>query len=279
MGTSTPAGSTACLSYGYGLKCTLFATGRHPTEHVPSGAIGGAAMSADDERAVRAMFTFLAPGLRRLADRFSDDGAAAFDEAAATFDAMIPGLAYLDDPSHPMAMSSFFCSANLAMYLALRDRGVDVHEFGRAVVEDFAPALVRTSRPTSRSRRSWRSSEPPPTRLGRCAPGEFVFEVVGGDADSDWGMNVTSSAICAQFSKYDAHGARAVHVLARRRHEHAGRGSGALARSPSAPPTATSATSRAVCPCTWPTSTRTASACTARGLDPRSYSCHTAGTN
>ena len=159
-------------------------------------------MSADD---VRAMFTFLAPGLRRLADRFGDDGMAALDEATKRFESMITGLAYVDEPSHPMAMSSFFCSANLAMYLVLRDRGVDVHDFGRAVVADFTPrarADLETEEQIAEELAKLRAAAEESQTAAR--PGEFVFDVVDGDADSDWGMNVTSCGICAQFSKYDA---------------------------------------------------------------------------
>jgi len=162
-------------------------------------------MTDDDHPEVRATFAFLTKSLRRIADGLVDDGATAVEEATGHFEAMIPTLAYRDDPEHTMAMSSFFCSANLALYLALRDRGVDVHDVGRAVVADFRPR----PRPDLETKEQ-QAAEIAATRAAGEAsqkgarPGEFVFEVIDGDDESDWGMNVTSCAICAQYSTYDA---------------------------------------------------------------------------
>lgn len=41
----------------------------------------------------------------RLAGRFVDDADAAVDEATDIFERMIPEMAYVDEPDHPMASS------------------------------------------------------------------------------------------------------------------------------------------------------------------------------
>jgi len=39
-------------------------------------------------------------------------------------------MAYIDKPDHLMASSVFVSCATLAVYLALKEHGVDVHDFG-----------------------------------------------------------------------------------------------------------------------------------------------------
>ena len=158
---------------------------------------------------IRDFFERAKPGYAQLVGSLVDDPEAAVEEAAAIFDRMIPELAYVDKPSHPMAASLFLCVALLALYLALRERGVDVHDFGSAVLtataqgplpqpeqaEDDRPPLERFAGFAARAEAS----------QGDAGPGEFVFEAFLGDRkDYDWGMNVKSCAICHAFSKYAA---------------------------------------------------------------------------
>jgi len=145
----------------------------------------------------------------QLASQFVDDPEVVVDAAAALFDTMIPDLAYLDNPDHPMAASVFVCSANLAVYLALQERGVDVHAYGRAVLSAMEAAPAPQPDPPADSRtpreRFDEYIEISKASEQQTAPGEFVYEAFYGDRESyDWGMNVKSCGICYQFSKYDA---------------------------------------------------------------------------
>ncbi len=157
----------------------------------------------DDIEAVRGQFAGMRPGYEMIAARFVGDPGDVVDEAAALYDRMVPDLAYLDAPDHPMADSLFKCAMTLAVYLALKDRGVDVHDFGATVVEMFAmvpappdqfgddSALLALKSAAEASQREPRK-------------GEFVFEVLEGVQDADVAMNVKSCGICHHFSKYGA---------------------------------------------------------------------------
>lgn len=147
------------------------------------------------------------PRLTRLAGRFTDDTDAVIADASEIFDQMLPGLGYIDKPQHPLAPALFICSVNLSLYLALKKRGVDVHDFGSAMVNGLARAPIPVPE---------ESEEYLQERLAQFAllaeasqtsaqPGEDVFEVVHPmNANFDWGYNVTSCAICKTASEYDA---------------------------------------------------------------------------
>jgi hypothetical protein len=144
----------------------------------------------------------------RLAGQFVEEPEEIVDAAAILFDGMIPDLAYIDNPDHPMAASVFGCSASLALFLALKERDVDVHAFGRAMLSAMqaAPqepeALADGRSPRERFEEFITIAE---TSKQQAAPGEFVYEAFFGDRKAfDWGMNVKSCGICFQFSKYDA---------------------------------------------------------------------------
>ena len=163
---------------------------------------------SDNETQVRAFFDDYAERGRGLAARFGTDVDAVMDEASTTFDAMIPTMAYVDDPARPMASNLFSCSAALAVYLALRERGVDAHAFGAAMLE--AARAERTEPPSQQVEREprearWAKFEAAARASQRNpAPGEFVFEAVAGGDSRSWGLDITSCAICHAFSRYDA---------------------------------------------------------------------------
>jgi len=152
---------------------------------------------------VRGYFEGARKGYTRLAGTFVEDPDVVIDDASRRFDEMIPGLAYLDAPDHPMASALFGCSATLAVYLALRDRGVDVHDFGRAFLEGMtwmmakAPERERTEESREALRAAAEASQRDTKR------GEFMFEIVAEDG-FDSGMNILSCGICFEFSKHDA---------------------------------------------------------------------------
>ncbi len=118
-------------------------------------------------------------------------------EAFATLEHEIP---YADRPDHVMYWSSFSVFQSLAAWKAAARRGVDVHAFGRAVLA--APLRVRqkplpAEAPEAMVRDALASQE-------GAAPHEFVFEIVPGGPEADWGMNILSCAVCHAFGKHDA---------------------------------------------------------------------------
>lgn len=163
--------------------------------------------------AVKAVFASERPEMMKLAARFVDDPDAVLDEASELFDSMIPGMAYVDDPTRPMAGAVFACSAILSVYLALAKRGVDVHDFGSAYLEGLARMLAQnastaeTAEPDPEERRRRRRAFVAAAEASQrdARPGEFVFELVSDPGpDVTWGMNIKSCGICYQFSKHDA---------------------------------------------------------------------------
>lgn len=150
---------------------------------------------------VRQSFRDSAALHRELAGGFADDVDAVVDRAAEIFDEMIPSMAYVDDRDHPMASSLFFGSGVLALYLALSDRAVDAHAFGRTLLKVVAKA------PNSDSDGPGFEAmvESADASQAGAAPGEFVYEIFRGDREKfSWGMNITSCGICHLYSKHDA---------------------------------------------------------------------------
>jgi hypothetical protein len=123
-------------------------------------------------------------------------------ESRREFAAMAGEIPYADRPEHSMAAAILGCYGVLAVYQAVRPRGYSAHQLGRAVVETMPfpspeaggkpPGLAQMAEEAAQSQRS-------------AAPGEFVFEMLGGDGhETDYGMNITSCAVCHAFSKHDA---------------------------------------------------------------------------
>jgi hypothetical protein len=145
--------------------------------------------------------------LTRLAGRFANDTDAVIAEASAIFDEMLPGMAYVDKPQHPLASALFICSVNLSLYLALKQRGVDVHAFGSAMLNGLTRAPIpvpEESDEVLRERLAQFEAIAEASQVN-AAPGEDVVEFVSGEgADFEWGYNVKSCAICHAAAKHDA---------------------------------------------------------------------------
>jgi len=165
-------------------------------------------MADDVETYFEKFFERLKPNFIEFANGFVDDPDAAIDEAADTFAAMVPDMAYRDDRRHPMAISVFGCCAQLAVYLALNKRGVDVHDYGRAMLVQMRRAMQSTPpqpEDAASAQKGWDRFAAAAAKSRDAAPGEFVFEMVSRDGtDFNTGFNIKSCAICHAFSKYDA---------------------------------------------------------------------------
>ncbi len=166
-------------------------------------------MSDDSGAPARALFQRGRSRGLALAQQFTDDPEAAMVAAEARLESMLPGLAYLDDPRHPMASSLFLCMSALALYLVLREQGVDAHSYGRAFVDQLAasppPPPPQQEDDRSPMDRFAGFLEKAQESQVSAKPGEFVFEArYEGSDDLTWSMNVKSCAICHAFAQHDA---------------------------------------------------------------------------
>jgi hypothetical protein len=162
----------------------------------------------ENERFVKSVyFDQATPRLTRLAGRLVNDAPVVVAEASLLFDAMLPEMAYVDKPQHPLAAALFICSTNLSLYLALKNRGIAVHDFGSAMVNGLIQAPIHVPEEgddTLKERLAQFAILAEASQINS-APGEDVFEAIDTDnADFDWGYNVTSCAICNAAAKYDA---------------------------------------------------------------------------
>ncbi len=163
----------------------------------------------DNERFVRSVFEQARPWQIAMVANLVDDADAVMAEAAAIFDEMILNMAYVDKPRDPMATNVFGCAAEIAVYVAASKRGVDVHEFGNALL------IARTNMPPQELEGP-KDSRPMQERFAefiatgetsqtREDTGEFVFEAFLGDRQEfDWGMNITSCGVCYLAAQHDA---------------------------------------------------------------------------
>jgi len=162
---------------------------------------------AANEEAVRTFFRQAEPRLLRLAGRLTQEPDAAVSAARAHFEAMIPDLAYVDKPAHPLAPAFFASTVNLALYLALRDQGIDAHTFGRAMLTGLERAPIppdpnRTER-SDAARLAFIAAAERSQREALAR--EDVFEFLDGDGESfEYGLNVKACATCHQFARYGA---------------------------------------------------------------------------
>lgn len=166
---------------------------------------------ANGEEIVRDVFGEAEERFTRLAAGFTRDAGAVVKRAREIFERMIPDMAYLDRPNHPMASAVFTCAANLALYLALKRHDVDAHDFGSAMLAAMATGRDREPKPLQpEDRRPMQERFADFVKIADqsqsdAAPGEFVYEAFLGDRkDTDWGMNVKSCAICSLYSQHDA---------------------------------------------------------------------------
>jgi len=125
---------------------------------------------------------------------------AAVADAREAFAAMEDEIPYADKPDHVMYWSSFSVFQMLATYKAAARRGIDAHAVGAAVLA--APVRARLQPLPAEAPAKMR--EDAVASQEAAAPNEFVFEIVSGEGDVDWGMNIQSCAVCHAFAKHDA---------------------------------------------------------------------------
>ena len=114
------------------------------------------------------------------------------------FLALADEIPYADRPEHIMFPPAFSVFVYLALYQVLRARDLDVHAIGRAMLEapqiDIGPTEEGVATVGAAAEESMRGAPPE----------EFTFELVAGDGEIDFGMNVHSCGVCHAYAKHDA---------------------------------------------------------------------------
>lgn len=140
--------------------------------------------------------------LELLAAEFVDAPAGAVDAASGNLEKIAPGLPYLDKPQAPVAYAMFICASVLSLYMHLRTKDVDVHDYGAKYVE-LSKMRPQPSSPDDEEDELDELNDA--MSAERTHPGEFEIEVVQGNGETfDWGYNIKSCAICHVFSQHDA---------------------------------------------------------------------------
>ncbi|MDP6377098.1 MAG: hypothetical protein QF921_02895 [Pseudomonadales bacterium] len=128
----------------------------------------------------------------KLVSNFTDDVETVVEKARALFGDMLNEMAYLENPQHPMAAPLFMCNVNLALYLALKDEGVDVHDFGTAMLKGLARAPSQGPQfpedPSERAKAYTGFLSMMEETQRNTKPGEFVLkEATQADPETAWG--------------------------------------------------------------------------------------------
>ncbi len=155
--------------------------------------------------------TFYRSWLGELTDRVDETLADARDR----FLELAPGLAYAEQPDHPMASSLEMCAKLLCLFLPLRAQGLDAHGFGGAMLRGLQGAAQKT-RARREAQGLSRNPDDAVAALDRLKtagaaaresqrPGEFQFDAQLLDAETgEWRMAMTSCGICHLFGAHDA---------------------------------------------------------------------------
>ena len=145
---------------------------------------------ADSEGPVRRV-------LGRLLPEAEVDGAAG--EARAAFARLSGEMPYAQRRDHIMFAPAFAVFQWLAVFQVLRGRGIDAHRLGREMLK-----LPADSRPPFTPENIERILAQAEESQRGAAPNEFVFEILPGDEQTDWGMDITSCAVCHAYARHDA---------------------------------------------------------------------------
>lgn len=145
--------------------------------------------------------------LTRLAGRFVSETFTVVEEASVIFDDMLPNMAYVEKPEHPLAPALFTCNVNIALYLALKKRGVEVHAFGNALLNGLmrAPIPMPQESAQEKQERLDKFVSAASASQTEAQTGEDIFEVVEATVgEFDWGFNITSCSICQAAAQHQA---------------------------------------------------------------------------
>lgn len=141
----------------------------------------------------------------RIIGQFSNEEKSILAEASRLFEGMLPCMAYIDKTDHPMAASVFSSCATLSVYLSLKERGIKVHDFGRAMLTDMEQSTMKPVDIGSDPKILKEFIESGELSKKRAKPNEYIFEAFEGDHEKfDWGVIIKRCALCHAFSQYNA---------------------------------------------------------------------------
>ena len=175
-----------------------------------------AGLRTENLEEIKAFFVRDRGRLERLATELvgPDAASSAVDAAESEFIDMLSDIAYRENPDHQHAGDLFGSAMNLALFLVVRDQGIDAHRFGAAMIERINKALAALR--SKRSRAEPKQPDPGAAQTfidamqesqTSATPGEFVYEYLPDESNrdtGDWAFNIKSCAICHHFRKYDA---------------------------------------------------------------------------
>ena len=142
----------------------------------------------ENENFVRGIFEQAKARQTEMVAKLADDADNVMTEATIIFECMIPDMAYVDKPRDPLAMNVFVCAVQIAVYAAANKQGVNVHDFGNALL-----TLTKEMRPQEpeepKDERSMQERFAEFIATGEASKdredtGEFVFEALLGDRES-----------------------------------------------------------------------------------------------
>ncbi len=161
-------------------------------------------MSADAP--IEKLFDAFARHARRVLERVvgAGDVDALLDDARVRFAGLVPEMPYTDRRDHVMWEPTLAVFEWLAVHLACRERGIDAHALGRAILEAGLPESSGEGSGGGRDLAARAVRDAQASQEG-AAENEFVFELVRGDGESsDWGLDVTRCAVCHAYSRHGA---------------------------------------------------------------------------
>lgn len=141
----------------------------------------------------------------RIIGQFYHEEQSILKKASSLFEGMLSDMAYIDETDHPMAASVFDSCATLSVYLSLKERGINVHDFGYAILAYMAQSTMKPVDTGSDPKllKDFIASGEASKKSAK--PNEYIFEAFEGDhIEFDWGVNIKRCALCHAFSEYDA---------------------------------------------------------------------------
>jgi hypothetical protein len=151
-------------------------------------------------------FDAFAEHARRVLEKVADAGDVdpLLAEARECFARLVPEMPYADRRDHVVWDPMLSAYQWLAVHLACRERGIDAHGLGRALLqvgapEGSVPGAESADEYAARALRDAAASQE------GAAENEYVFEIVPGDGEkTDYGVNITRCGICHAYAKHDA---------------------------------------------------------------------------
>ncbi len=158
------------------------------------------------EPSIVELFDPFAQHARSVLEKVADAGdvEALLTESREAFERLAPEMPYTDRRDHLMWEPTLSVFQWLAVHLACRERGIDAHTLGRAMLDAGVPEGSGTLDEVTDDLAA-RALRDAVASVEGAAENEFVFEVVPGeDENTDFGIDITRCAVCHAYASHDA---------------------------------------------------------------------------